>query len=231
MEDQFTRTAGLLGKDALNKLKNSAVAVFGLGGVGSYTVEALARAGVGALDLIDGDTVAESNINRQIIALHSTIGMKKAEAERSRVLDINPSAKVRAYDIFYSADTAANFDFTQYDYIVDAVDSVSAKIALAVNAQKAGTPIISSMGTANKLNPKLFEIDDIYNTSVCPLARVMRRELKKHGVTKLKALYSKEQPILNNLKEARSLGSVSFVPSAAGLMIAAEVIKDLTACQ
>ena len=221
----------------MEKLKNARVAVFGLGGVGGYVVEALARSGIGALDLIDHDTISATNLNRQLFALHSTIGMDKAEAAKNRVLDINPAVRVTVWKTFYGPDTAADFDFTQYDYIVDAIDTVTAKLALIAQAKAVGTPILCSMGTGNKLDPSKFQIADISKTSVCPLARVMRKECAKRGYKGVKVLFSTEDPIpateeiIEERPEGRrSLpGSVAFVPSVAGLLIAAEVIKDL--CQ
>ena len=228
---QFSRTALLLGEQGVEKLKKSRVAVFGVGGVGGYVVEALARSGVGALDLIDKDRVSESNINRQIIALHSTVGQYKTEAAAARVKDINPEICVRTHNVFYLPETATDFDFSQYDYIVDAIDTVSGKIALVEKANACGVPIISSMGAGNKLDPTAFEVSDISKTSVCPLARVMRRELKKRGIEKLKVVYSKEDPLEAKTKDAQTgksiPGSVAFVPSVVGLIIAGEVIKDL----
>ena len=226
--DAFSRTRLLLGSAAMEKLKNSRVAVFGLGGVGGYTVEALARSGVGALDLIDHDTISLTNINRQLLATLDTVGMSKAEAARQRVLSINPDAHVTARPVFYSPDTADDFDFSQYDYIVDAVDTVTAKLALITAAKAAGTPILSCMGTGNKLNPSLFQITDISKTSVCPLARIMRKECAKRGLKHVKVLFSTEDPLpateesTEELPEGRrSLpGSVAFVPSVAGLLIA-----------
>lgn len=263
--EQFTRTELLLGQDNVEALAKARVAVFGVGGVGGFVVEALARAGVGALDLIDNDTVCLSNINRQIIALHSTVGMQKTEAARQRILDINPDCKVTAYNCFYLPETADQFDFTQYDYVVDAIDTVTGKIGLVMQAQAAGTPIISCMGAGNKLDPTSFKIADIYKTDVCPLAKVMRRELKKRGVKHLKVLYSTEPAMTPKTEGMEALetekvdqqvskdlvasvgkmqesgqkqtvskgkrttpGSVSFVPSVAGLIIGGEVIKDLT---
>ena len=233
--DAFSRTRLLLGSAAMEKLKNSRVAVFGLGGVGGYTVEALARSGVGALDLIDHDTISLTNINRQLLATLATVGMSKAEAARQRVLSITPDAHVTARPVFYSPDTADDFDFSQYDYIVDAVDTVTAKLALITAAKAAGTPILSCMGTGNKLNPSLFQITDIAKTSVCPLARIMRKECAKRGLKHVKVLFSTEAPLpateesTEELPEGRrSLpGSVAFVPSVAGLLIAGEVVKDL----
>lgn len=221
------RTELLLGEDAMEKLANARVAVFGVGGVGGFAVEALARSGVGALDLIDNDTVAESNLNRQIIALHSTLGRYKTEVMRERILDINPEARVQVHNCFFLPETAQRFDFREYDYVVDAIDTVTGKIELVLQAQAAGTPIISSMGAGNKLNPAAFEVADIYKTSVCPLARVMRRELKSRGVKKLKVVYSREQPREPLVKERKMPGSTAFSPSVAGLILASEVIKDL----
>jgi len=229
----FSRTELLLGSEAMEKLKHARVAVFGVGGVGGFTAEALARSGVGTIDLIDSDTVSLSNLNRQIIATHKTIGRDKVEVMKERILDINPGAVVNVHKCFFLPDTKDTFDFSQYSYVVDAVDTVTAKIELVLEAQKAGVPIISSMGAGNKLNPAAFEVADIYKTSVCPLAKVMRRELKKRNVKHLKVVYSKEEaikPIGDNAgaNGRRSTpGSVAFVPSVAGLIIASEVIKDL----
>ena len=233
MTGSFSRTALLLGDEALARLKKARIAVFGVGGVGGYAVEALARSGVGALDLIDNDTVAQSNINRQIIALNSTVGQYKADAAAKRVLDINPECKVRAVKVFYMPETADEFDFTRYDYIIDAIDTVKGKLALARQAQDAGTPIISCMGAGNKLDPTAFEVADIYDTSICPLARIMRKECRARGIKQLKVVYSKEMPArpVKKIEEQTvrrdTPGSVSFVPSVAGLIIAGEVIKDL----
>ena len=225
---QFSRTELLIGEDAVNKLKASRVAVFGVGGVGGFAVEALARAGVGALDIIDNDVVAESNINRQIIALHSTMGQYKVDVAKARLLDINPDIKVNAFRTFFTPQTSAQFDFSQYDYVVDAIDNVTGKIELVMKAQAADTPIICAMGAGNKLDPTLFEVADIYSTSVCPLARVMRSELKKRGVRSLKVVYSKEQPVKPRIKGEKPVpASISFVPSVMGLIIAGEVIKDI----
>ena len=224
MENQYTRSVAVLGEDAITKLKNCSVAVFGVGGVGSYTVEALARAGVGAIDLIDNDTFNVTNINRQLYATHKTIGQYKVDVARDRILDINPECKVTAHKMFYLPENADGLDLSQYDYIVDAIDTVAAKVELIVRADKVGTKIISSMGTGNKLHPDLFEITDIYKTSVCPLAKVMRTRLKKEGIKKLKVVYSKEEPITN---PDNIIGSVPFVPSVAGLIIAGEVIKEI----
>ncbi len=232
MEEYLSRTGLLIGEDALEKLRNSRVAVFGIGGVGGYTVEALARCGVGSLDLIDKDVVSESNINRQIIALHSTIGRPKAEVMRERIRDIHPGITVRVHECFFLPENADAFDFTEYDYVVDAVDTVTAKLEIILRAKQAGTPVISSMGAGNKLDPGRFEVSDIFKTSVCPLAKVMRKELKARGIRKLKVVYSKE-PVCRpkeTLTEGRRRalpGSISFVPSVAGLMIAGEVVKDL----
>ncbi|MBQ8836236.1 MAG: tRNA threonylcarbamoyladenosine dehydratase [Clostridia bacterium] len=231
MSEQFSRTERLIGADALNKLKNARVAVFGIGGVGSYTVEALARAGVGALDLIDNDDVAESNLNRQIIALHSTVGKAKVDVAAARVKDINPNCTVTCHKMFVLPENIEQLPLSSYDFIVDAIDTVSSKIALAVLGEKLNIKVISSMGTGNKLDPTKFEVTDIYKTSVCPLARVMRTELKKRGIKKLKVVYSKEEPIkVENVSEERRRAvpaSISFVPSVAGLIIAGEIIKDL----
>lgn len=225
MSEQFSRTGLLLGEAALQKLSESRVAVFGVGGVGGYVVEALARSGVGALDLVDHDRVSLSNINRQIIALHSTVGEYKVDVMKDRIADINPACHVLARRCFFLPETRDEFDFSDYDYVVDAVDTVTAKIQLVLQAKEAGVPVISSMGAGNKLNPAEFEVADLYRTSVCPLARVMRRELKKRGVEKLKVVYSKEEP--KDCGGQREPGSTAFVPSVAGLIIASEVVKDL----
>ena len=231
--DAFSRTELPPGAEAMERLKKARVAVFGVGGVGSYVVEALARSGVGSLDLIDRDTVSLTNINRQIIALRSTVGKYKVDVAKERVLDINPEAIVNAYRVFYLPETAGQFDFTEYDYVVDAIDTVTGKLMLAEQADRAGTPLISSMGAGNKLNAAAFEVADIYETSVCPLAKVMRRELKKRGIQKLKVVYSREVPISPAAGDSggpsgrQVPGSVAFVPSAAGLIIAGEVIQDL----
>ena len=225
MENQFDRTEKLIGSDALKKLWRSRVAVFGIGGVGGYIVEALARAGVGALDLIDNDDVNITNLNRQIVALHSTIGKSKVDVAKDRVLDINPAIKIKTYKTFFSSENSYIFDFRQYDYIVDAIDSVTGKIELVLKSKEANVPIISCLGTGNKLHPEMFEITDIYKTSVCPLAKVMRSELKKRGVKNLKVLYSKEIPIKE--EGQRIPASISFTPPVAGLIIAGEVIRDL----
>lgn len=228
----FSRTEMLLGKEALEKLKNARVAVFGVGGVGGYVVEALARSGVGALDLIDNDSLNETNINRQILALHSTVGRWKTEVAKERIADINPACKVQTHKVFFLPENAEEFDFSVYDYVVDAIDTVSGKIALIERAKAFCVPVISSMGTGNKLDPTAFEIADISQTSVCPLARVMRRELKKRGIEHVKVLYSKEVPITRETCEKGETGksipaSIAFVPSVAGLILAGEVIKDL----
>lgn len=225
MEKFTDRTQMMFSAEGIEKLKNSHVAVFGVGGVGSYVCEALARAGVGTLDLIDNDTVAVSNINRQLVALNSTLGKLKADVMKERILDINPKATVNTFNCFFLPENSADFDFSQYDYVVDAVDTVKAKIELAVCCDRSGTRLISSMGTGNKIHPELFEIADINKTSVCPLARVMRLELKKRGIKHLKVLYSKEKPFTQC--EGRTPASNSFTPSAAGLIIAGEVIRDL----
>ena len=230
---EFIRTQMLLGEEALEKLKNSTVAVFGVGGVGSYVCEALARSGVGKLILIDGDTVAKSNINRQIIALNSTIGKPKAEVMKNRILDINVNACVIEKNIFYTPENGDEIDFCGIDYIVDAIDTVTSKLYIIEKAKKMGIPVISSMGTGNKLDATRFKISDISKSEVCPLARVMRKELKSRGITSLKVLWSDEKPITpipleeDTDKRRKTPASVSFVPSVAGLLIAAEVIKDL----
>lgn len=224
----------MFGKEGIEKLNHSRVAVFGIGGVGGYTVEALARTGIGTIYLIDNDTVSLTNINRQIIATHKTIGMLKTDAAKQRIMEINPLCTVNCKSTFFTPDTAIDFDFSQYDYVVDAIDTVSGKIELAVQCAKAGTPLISSMGAGNKLDPTRFEVTDIYKTSVCPLAKVMRRELKARGIKRLKVVYSKEEPIkpIEDSGEAvagrRAIpSSNAFVPSVVGLIIAGEVIKDL----
>ncbi|MGN1136731.1 MAG: ThiF family adenylyltransferase [Oscillospiraceae bacterium] len=232
MTDQFSRTKLIFGEEAMKKLANARVAVFGVGGVGGFAVEALARSGVGALDIIDNDTVALTNLNRQIIALHSTIGEYKVDVAAKRVLDINPEIKLKAYKTFFTPETADEFDFSEYDYVIDAIDTVTGKIELVMKAKAANTPIICSMGAGNKLDPTAFEVADIYKTSVCPLARVMRYELKKRGVKHLKCVYSREQPITplptdEASGKRQTPGSCAFVPSVAGLIIAGEVIKDL----
>lgn len=232
MLEQFKRTELLIGRTGMECLQQAHVAVFGIGGVGGYVTEALARSGIGTLDLIDHDKVNLSNINRQIIALHSTVGKYKVDAARERILDINPKAAVNTYKTFYMPDTEAQFDLSKYDYIVDAIDTVTGKIALILQAQAAGTPIISSMGAGNKMDPSAFLTADIYETSGCPLAKVMRRELKKRGIEKLKVVYSKEKPLKplgfdGADSEKMVIGSNAFVPSVAGLIIAGEVVKDL----
>lgn len=245
MLDRFSRTQLVFGKGAMYRLKGSRVAVFGVGGVGGYTVEALARSGVGAIDIIDDDKVCLTNINRQIIATTKTVGKYKVDVAKERIEEINPDCKVTAFRTFYMPETADQFDFTQYDYVVDAIDTVTGKIALIENAKKAGTPIISSMAAGNKVDPTAFEVADIYKTSVCPLARVMRYELKRRGIKKLKVVYSKEKPIppiadedpngengclskADKVPGKRQVpGSTAFVPSVAGLIIAGEVIKDI----
>lgn len=235
MNNQFERTQLMFGEEALKKLAASRVAVFGIGGVGGFTVEALARSGVGAIDIIDNDKVCLTNINRQIIATHKTIGKYKVDVAEERILDINPDCKVTAHKTFYMPETQSEFDFTEYDYIVDAIDTVTGKITIIENAVKCGTPVISAMGAGNKLDPTAFEVTDIYKTSVCPLAKVMRRELKKRGIKKLKVVYSREEPsaCVGEIEEEgpkRAIpASNAFVPAVAGLIIAGEVIKDLTA--
>ena len=223
MDNRFSRTEALLGEKAMERLKKARVAVFGIGGVGGHVVEALVRSGVGAVDIVDSDKVCLSNLNRQIIATESSIGKYKVDVMKERILDINPEAVVNVHKCFYLPETKDEFDFSQYSYVVDAVDTVTAKIQLVMEAAEAGVPIISSMGAGNKLDPTAFQVADIYKTSVCPLAKVMRRELKKRGIKKLKVVYSREQPVVKNAVPA----SVAFVPSVVGLIIAWEVIKDL----
>lgn len=229
--EKFSRIELLIGKDNMEKLKNARVAVFGVGGVGGYAVEALARSGIGTLDLIDKDVVSESNINRQIIATTKTIGMAKVEAAKDRVLDINPDATVNVYKTFFMPDTAEQFDFSKYDYVVDAIDTVTGKLQLVQQAKEANVPIISSMGAGNKMDPTAFEVTDISKTSVCPLAKVMRRELKKRNIDSLKVVYSREQAMtpMEEVVDGKKIvpGSTAFVPSVVGLIIAGEVIKDL----
>lgn len=233
--EQNARTALLLGEDGIARLKSARVAVFGLGGVGGFVVEALARAGVGALDLIDHDTISLTNLNRQILATHRTLGMSKAQAARERVNSIDPAIRVTVFETFFTPDTAGEFDFTQYDYVVDAIDTVTGKLCLALVCQEAGTPIISSMGTGNKLDPTAFRVADISQTRGCPLARIMRKECKKRGIRRLKVVYSPEEPIPPKTApgetppEGRRAipGSVSFVPSAAGLVLAGAVIREI----
>lgn len=238
MREEFSRTERLLGKEAMERLAGARVAVFGIGGVGGYVVEALARSGVGAFDLIDSDTISISNLNRQIIATHKTIGQYKVDVMKERILDINPKAEVQVFKCFFLPENAHEFDFSKYSYVVDAVDTVAAKIAIIMKAQEAGIPVISSMGAGNKLDGSQFEVSDIYKTSVCPLAKVMRRELKKRGVKRLKVVYSKEEPMTPIEPEGefvdpaagkkRSVpGSTAFVPSVAGLLIAGEVVKEI----
>ena len=236
MRNEFSRTELLLGSAAVARLAAARVAVFGIGGVGGHAVEALARCGVGTLDLIDNDTVSLTNLNRQLIALHSTIGQYKVDVAAARIADINPHAVVHTYRTFYLPETAAQFDFAQYDYVIDAIDTVTAKLDLAVRAYRTGTPIISAMGAGNKLDPTRFEVTDIFKTSVCPLARVMRTELRRRGVPHLKVVYSREPartpfPSPDVQQEAGAKravpGSVAFVPSVAGLILAGTVIRDL----
>ena len=235
----FSRTQFVLGSDAMEKLKNARVAVFGLGGVGGYVAEALARSGIGAMDLVDHDTISLTNINRQILATRDTVGMDKAEAAAQRAKSINPDCDARAIKTFYLPETASQFDFSSYDYVVDAIDTVTGKLMLVQAAKEAGTPIISSMGTGNKLDPTAFRVGDISETSVCPLARIIRKECRKRGIERLKVVYSTEDPIKTvlppddpawaELPEGRNAlpGSVCFVPAVAGMIIAGEVIKDL----
>lgn len=223
MNEILQRTELLIGEAALKKLKNSHVAIFGVGGVGGYVAEAIARSGIGKIDLIDKDSVSLSNINRQIVATLDTVDRDKVDVMQERIASINPACEVNAIKCFYLPETKNEFDFSKYDYVVDAVDTVTAKLQLVLEAKEKNVPIISCMGAGNKLNPTMFEVADIYKTSVCPLAKVMRRELKKRGVESLKVVYSKEEPVVRTTPP----GSIAFVPSVAGLIIASEVIKDL----
>lgn len=246
MQEQFSRTELLLGEEAMQKLAQSRVAVFGIGGVGGYVVEALARSGIGALDLVDHDKVCLSNLNRQIIATQKTVGRYKTDVMQERILEINPACRVEVYPCFYLPETKDQFSFEDYDYVVDAIDTVTGKIQLVLQAQEAGVPVISSMGAGNKLDPAAFQVADIYETSVCPLARVMRRELKKRNVKHLKVVYSREEPRkperaedgmalqeesagaeFQSAKRREAPGSTAFVPPVVGLIIASEVVKDL----
>ena len=228
-ENQFERTALLLGKASVERLARKRVAVFGVGGVGGFVCEGLVRAGIGAIDIVDKDTVALSNLNRQLIALHSTVGKNKVDVLEERLKDINKNLIIKKYKCFFLPETSETFDFREYNYVVDAIDTVTGKIELILKAKEAGVPIISAMGAGNKLDPTAFLVSDIYKTSVCPLARVMRRELKKRGVEKLKVVYSKEEPIKPQFEEGEEVvpGSVSFVPPVVGLIIAGEIVKDL----
>ena len=226
MDALLERTARLVGDEKALSLTHKRVAVFGVGGVGGHVAEALARAGVGAIDLIDHDTVSPTNLNRQLIALHSTIGQLKVEVMKARILDINPNCRVNAYPLFYLPENADAFDLSQYDYVADAIDTVSAKLALIEGCHQAGTPIISAMGAGNKLDPCAFMVSDIQKTSVCPLARVMRRELRKRGIEHLKVVYSQEEALVP-AGDKRTPGSVSFVPGASGLAMAGAILKDL----
>ena len=248
MPDQFARTQLIYGAEAMKKLASSRIAVFGIGGVGGYAVEALVRSGIGALDLIDDDKVCLTNLNRQIIATRKTVGKYKVDVAKERILDINPDCEVRTYRTFFLPDTSDQFDFTEYDYVIDAIDTVTGKLAIIEKAKNEGVPVISSMGAGNKVNPSMFEVADIYETSICPLAKVMRRECKKRGIDSLKVVYSKEPPsrpledmsvscrqncicppgTARKCTERRDIpGSTAFVPSVVGLIIAGEVINDL----
>ena len=236
MQEQFSRSERLLGAAGMERLQNSRVAVFGIGGVGGYAVEALARSGIGTLDLIDSDTVCLSNLNRQIIALHSTVGQRKVDAAAERIRDICPETVVNRHCCFYLPETADQFDFSQYDYVIDAIDTVKGKLEIIMRAKEAGVPVISCMGAGNKLDPTALRVADIYKTKVCPLARVMRHELRKRGVKSLKVVYSEELPVSAAPSEEEGVrrsipGSVAFVPSVAGLILAGEVIKDLVGGQ
>ena len=235
MENQFERLELLIGSEAIDKLKNSKVAIFGVGGVGGYVTEALARSGVGSFVLVDNDVVSVTNLNRQIIALHSTVGRSKVEVMAERILDINPDAKVELKQCFFLPETAGEFDFGSYDYVADAVDTIAAKVEIISQAKEAGVPVISSMGAGGKLNPSMFEVADISKTSVCPLAKAMRRELRLKGIKDVKVVYSKEEPIRNIVGGAADPesgrhvpGSSAFTPSVAGLIMASEIIKDLS---
>lgn len=223
MKEQFSRTAQLLGNENVENLFDKHVIVFGVGGVGGYVVEALARSGIGKISIVDNDVVNESNINRQIIALYSTVGMQKVEVLKNRILDINPECQVFVYNQFFLPENSNDFDFSIYDYVVDAVDTVTAKIEIIKKSKESNVPVISSMGTGNKLNPMGFKVSDISKTKVCPLARVMRNELKKRGISKVKCVYSEENPVI----QTQTPASVAFVPPVAGLLIASEVVKDL----
>ncbi len=223
MDEQFSRTAQLIGEENVEKLFSKHVIVFGCGGVGSFVVEALARSGIGKITLVDNDLVNKSNINRQIIALHSTVGKQKVDVLKERILDINPVCQVFTHNTFFLPENSSNFDFSQYDYVVDAVDTVTAKIEIIKKSKESNIPIICSMGTGNKLNPLAFKVSDIFKTNVCPLARVMRNELKKRGISKVKCVYSEELPLI----QTQTPASIAFVPSVAGLVIASEVVKDL----
>ena len=231
VKEEFSRTAYVYGEDAIEKLKSAKVAVFGVGGVGGYICEALCRAGVGHIDIFDRDTVSFSNINRQIIALHSTVGRPKVEVMKERMLDINPECQINVYNVFYLAENADEYDLSEYDYIADAVDTVAAKLEIATRAYRLRIPVISAMGAGNKTDPTRFEVADISDTTVCPLARVMRRELKARGIKKYKVVYSKEEPRKSGVTDPESgkaiPGSLSFVPSAMGLIMAGEIINDL----
>ncbi|MBR2336103.1 MAG: tRNA threonylcarbamoyladenosine dehydratase [Clostridia bacterium] len=231
MKEEFSRTAYIYGEDAIDKLKKSRVAVFGVGGVGGYICEALCRAGVGSIDIFDRDSVSVSNINRQIIALHSTVGRAKVDVMKERMLDINPDCNITAHNVFYLSENADEFDLSNYDYIADAVDTVAAKLEIAERAYKLEVPVISAMGAGNKTDPTRFEVADIADTTVCPLARVMRRELKARGIKNYKVVYSKEEPIKSGVVDSESgkaiPGSLSFVPSVVGLIMAGEIVNDL----
>lgn len=232
MKEEFSRTAMLIGADGIGKLNAAKVIVFGVGGVGSFAVEALARCGLHRLDVVDADTVSITNINRQLIALHSTVGRKKVDVAKERILDISPETKVEAYDIFYNKDSVDIIDLRRYDYIVDAIDSMDSKILLIKEAKKNKVPIISSLSTGNKLDVNGFTVSDIYKTSVCPIAKIMRKRLRDEGIDSLKVIYSTEQPIVSDTSfladgGKRTVGSISFVPSSVGLMLASEVIHDL----
>lgn len=230
MLDQFSRTELIFGKEAMEKLRRSRVAVFGIGGVGGYAVEALARSGVGTLDIIDNDKICLTNLNRQIFAVHSTVGQYKVDVAKERICDICPDIKVNTHKCFFMPDTADDFNFTEYDYVIDAIDTVTGKLEIIKRAETANVPVISAMGAGNKQDPTAFKVADIYETKVCPLARVMRQELRKAGIKDVKVVYSEEKPVrqIENVEFKNIPGSNAFVPSVAGLIIAGEVIKDLT---
>ena len=230
LSERFARTEMILGHDCMERLRRARVILFGIGGVGSYAAEALVRSGIGAIDIVDNDTVSESNINRQLIALSSSIGMKKCLVEEQRIKDINPECTVRSYDVFLSKDTLDTFDLKKYDYVIDAIDTVSSKLLLIEKCSEVSVPIICCMGTGNKLDPARFRVSDIYETSGCPLARVMRRELRKKGIQSLKVVFSDEEPhgtTINTDGRKAVPGSISFVPPVAGMIMAGEVIRDL----
>lgn len=232
MKEEFSRTAMLIGGEGITKLNNASIIVFGVGGVGSFTVESLSRCGLRRLDVVDADTVSVTNINRQLIALHSTVGRKKVDVVRERILDVSPDTEVNVYDFFYGEDTKDRIDLSKYDYIVDAIDSMDSKILLVKEAKQKGIPIISSLSTGNKLDPSRFTVSDIFKTTVCPIAKIMRKRLREENISSLKVVYSTEEPITPDTSfladgGKRTVGSISFVPSSVGLLLASEVIRDL----